>query len=57
VNAQEVLAAVEARDVQRLSLAGGHMNEISCEGCHLKYWYPNQKLPSWDPKAAIKNSL
>jgi hypothetical protein len=57
VNAQEVLAAVEARDVARLTVSGGHLNEVSCEGCHLKYWYPNQRLPQWDPKAAIKKSL
>jgi hypothetical protein len=56
-NAQELLAAIEARDVQRLLVAGGHMNEISCEGCHLKYWYPNQKLPQWNPKANIQKSL
>jgi hypothetical protein len=46
-NALEILAAIEARDIPRFSAAGGRLNEVSCEGCHLKYWYPGQKLPRW----------
>lgn len=47
VSGQEILAAIEARDVKQLVVASGHLNESSCEGCHLKYWYPNQILPRW----------
>jgi hypothetical protein len=46
-NAQEILTAIDARDIPRLSAAGGRLNEVSCEGCHVKYWYPGQKLPHW----------
>jgi cytochrome c556 len=38
------LAAIDARDAQALSAAGGALDE-ACEQCHLKYWYPNTPKP------------
>jgi hypothetical protein len=42
--AQEALAAIEARNAQRLMDAGGSL-DTACEACHLTYWYPTQKPP------------
>jgi hypothetical protein len=42
--ALQVLAAVDARDPERLDEAGSALN-ASCESCHLNYWYPTQELP------------
>lgn len=39
------LSAIEARDAQALSAAGGVLDE-ACEACHLKYWYPNTPTPT-----------
>lgn len=39
-----VLTAIEARNPQALSEAGGALDE-ACENCHLKYWYPNSPKP------------
>lgn len=36
----EVLAAVEARDVDALLVAGDGL-DLACENCHLRYWYPS----------------
>jgi hypothetical protein len=52
-SAIEVLAAVDARDVPRLSAAGGPL-DAACEGCHLSYWYPNQKIPRWQARSVAK---
>ena len=38
------LAAVDARDTTQLVIAGGAIDQV-CEGCHLKFWYPNQVIP------------
>jgi len=37
--AEESLAAIEARDTQRLSDSGGGLDE-ACENCHITFWYP-----------------
>ncbi len=47
-SAAAVLAAVDARDVQRLSVTGAAL-DAACESCHLRYWYPKQQLPRWQP--------
>jgi hypothetical protein len=39
-----VLIAIDARSADALIEAGGHLDE-ACESCHLKYWYPNTKVP------------
>lgn len=40
----KALAAIDARDAERLMDAGGTIDE-ACEACHVTYWYPNQKRP------------
>jgi hypothetical protein len=39
------LSAIDARDADALSAAGGALDE-ACEQCHLKYWYPNTPKPT-----------
>jgi hypothetical protein len=39
VAGQQALAAIDARDPQRLMDAGGVI-DAACEACHLSYWYP-----------------
>jgi len=49
------LSAIDARDPVRLVSAGGAIDQV-CEGCHLRFWYPNQvipSLPSTLPRAAM----
>lgn len=38
----EALAAVDARDTDKITEVGGAIDE-ACEGCHLQFWYPNQQ--------------
>jgi hypothetical protein len=40
----QALAAIEAKDPQALSVAGGAI-DAACESCHLQYWYPNSPRP------------
>lgn len=40
----KALAAITAKDAQRLMDAGGTIDE-ACEACHVTYWYPNQNRP------------
>lgn len=42
--AMAMLAAIDARNPEALSQAGGALDE-ACEQCHLKYWYPNSPRP------------
>jgi hypothetical protein len=42
--ARAALAAIDARDPQRLMDAGGTL-DTACEACHLAYWYPSQTPP------------
>ena len=37
-------AAADAKDAQKLFEVGEQI-ERACEGCHLSYWYPNEKVP------------
>ncbi len=39
VAGQQALAAIDARNPQRLMDAGGVI-DTACEACHLTYWYP-----------------
>jgi hypothetical protein len=39
------LSAIDARDADALSAAGGALDE-ACEQCHLQYWYPNTPKPT-----------
>jgi hypothetical protein len=36
------LNAVDAKDVTALENSGDGIDQ-ACEGCHVKYWYPNDK--------------
>ncbi len=40
------LEAIDAKNAEALVDAGGKI-DIACENCHLKYWYPNQKIPDF----------
>jgi hypothetical protein len=40
----KALAAIQAKDAQRLMEAGGTIDE-ACEACHATYWYPHQNRP------------
>jgi hypothetical protein len=42
VTAMQALAAVDARDIDKISEVGGAIDE-ACEGCHLQFWYPEQQ--------------
>jgi cytochrome c556 len=39
--AQDAIRAVDARDAEQVSNAGGAI-DAACEGCHLQFWYPEQ---------------
>jgi len=43
-SARDALAAIDARDVQRL-LRVGQAIDHACESCHQAYWYPNDRRP------------
>jgi hypothetical protein len=51
-SARAVLAAIDARDLQRIGETGSAL-DAACESCHLNYWYPNQKLPRWTPSKSV----
>jgi len=38
----QAIAAIDARNIDQISEVGGAIDE-ACEGCHLQFWYPNQK--------------
>ena len=42
VAAMQAVAAIDARNLDAISEAGGTIDE-ACEGCHLQFWYPDQK--------------
>jgi hypothetical protein len=39
--AQQLVDAIDRRDVQKLTDLGGSLDEV-CEACHKTFWYPNQ---------------
>jgi hypothetical protein len=39
--AMQALAAIDARDTDKISEVGGAIDE-ACESCHLQFWYPEQ---------------
>lgn len=45
-----MLNAADARNPQGLLDAGDTMDQV-CEGCHLKFWYPGQKIPAFPGQA------
>ncbi|HET8699346.1 MAG TPA: hypothetical protein VFO94_17805 [Gammaproteobacteria bacterium] len=42
--AMEMIKAIDAKNIDGVSDAGGTL-DAACEGCHLQFWYPNQKTP------------
>lgn len=44
------LKAAEERNPKAIMDAGETMDEV-CEGCHLKFWYPGQKIPAFPDQA------
>lgn len=45
-----MLAAADARNPQGMIDAGDTMDQV-CEGCHLQFWYPGQKIPLFPDQA------
>lgn len=45
-----MLGAADARNPQGLIDAGDTMDQV-CEGCHLEFWYPGQKIPLFPEQA------
>ncbi|HEY0686822.1 MAG TPA: hypothetical protein VGD45_31060 [Steroidobacter sp.] len=44
------LEAAEERNPKAIMDAGETMDQV-CEGCHLKFWYPGQKIPAFPDQA------
>jgi hypothetical protein len=47
---KQMLAAADNREPQKIIDAGDTMDQV-CEGCHLKFWYPGQKIPLFPDQA------
>ena len=47
---KQMLAAADHREPQGIIDAGDTMDQV-CEGCHLKFWYPGQKIPLFPGQA------
>ena len=45
-----LLKAADDRNPQGILDAGETLDEV-CEGCHLKFWYPGQKIPAFPDQA------
>jgi hypothetical protein len=46
----QMLAAADSRNPQAMVDAGDTLDQV-CEGCHLKFWYPGQKIPPFPDQA------
>jgi hypothetical protein len=46
----QMLSAADNRNPQGLVDAGDTLDQV-CEGCHLKFWYPGQKIPLFPDQA------
>jgi hypothetical protein len=47
---RSMLEAADAKNPQGLIDAGDTMDQV-CEGCHLEFWYPGQKIPLFPDQA------
>ena len=47
---KHMLKAADTRSTQDILDAGDTMDQV-CEGCHLKFWYPGQKIPTFPNQA------
>ena len=45
-----MLGAADAKNPQGIIDAGDTLDQV-CEGCHLKFWYPGQKIPLFPEQA------
>jgi hypothetical protein len=45
-----LLVAADAKNPQGIIDAGDTLDQV-CEGCHLKFWYPGQKIPLFPDQA------
>ncbi|MBB6095550.1 hypothetical protein HNQ60_004440 [Povalibacter uvarum] len=50
-----MLKASDDRNPQAIVDAGDTMDQV-CEGCHLKFWYPGQKIPAFPGQAPETDS-
>jgi hypothetical protein len=48
--AAQMVKATEDKNPAALLESGAALDEV-CEGCHLKFWYPGQKIPSFPNEA------
>ena len=42
----QVIQAVDAKDADKVFELGEQI-EVTCEGCHKQYWYPNEVIPEF----------
>lgn len=49
-----LVKAADEKDVQAIMTAGETLDEV-CERCHLKFWYPGQKIPPFPDQAPETN--
>jgi hypothetical protein len=49
-----LIEAADDKDVQAIMTAGEALDEV-CESCHLKFWYPGQKIPPLPDQAPETN--
>jgi hypothetical protein len=49
-----LLKAADQKDVQAIMTAGETLDGV-CESCHLKFWYPGQKIPPLPDQAPETN--
>lgn len=47
---EQMLKAIDTKNPNDLMEAGAALDEV-CEGCHLKFWYPGQKIPRFPGEA------
>jgi len=47
---EQMLKAIDAKNPNDLMEAGAALDEV-CESCHLKFWYPGQKIPRFPDEA------
>jgi hypothetical protein len=47
---EQMLKAIDAKNPEDLMEAGAALDEV-CEGCHLKFWYPGQRIPRFPNEA------
>lgn len=55
-NAEELLTAIDARDVPAIIAAGSRLEHV-CESCHSTFWYPDAKRPLADGTLASPSDV